>query len=160
MTTERPPLNLDIDEHNLHAEFAELPGMFAVWKRHQAQVESDLDQAEAERDLEIAKAADRLRKGTEKTTEAAIKTQVLLDPAVEEAIEKVNSLKKSKGVIRAAVEGIIRKETSLKKMADLYVHEYYQQRKDTLGNVDMDDEDERMRIRREAIERRRSNGTV
>ena len=69
MTTERPPLNLDIDEHNLHAEFAELPGMFAVWKRHQAQVESDLDQAEAERDLEIAKAADRLRKGTEKTTE-------------------------------------------------------------------------------------------
>ena len=143
-------LDLSVDPLALDSAWGSQPEQVGIWARKLAEFQSDLDVAKSALELAEATIANDMRSGNAKVSAAAIKQEIPLRQLYIDGVGNVNRLKKSVAIVKAALTSLESKEKALSKLTDLYIHDYYAETRNTMGESDAD----RMRRTREKKEAR------
>ncbi len=121
--------SLQIDEYSLEEALQAQPDLFWRVSKKLAQLAAALDEAKAELaeidanvDADIRGLAEREER---KITNPEVEATKLLDKQIQDAADKVRSLKRELGLWGALKEAYEQRSYSLKTLADLYCSNYY-----------------------------------
>lgn len=146
-------LRLEIDELDLHRECALQAAQVGLWQKRAAEAEDVMDRAKAAVELSHARLDLEIRRfpekfGLSKISEGSVSAAILSDPEHQIKIENHLQAKARCNKAKAAVQGLWSRDKMLTTLKDLYVHEYYESRK----NPDDDAQSsERERLRRDDL---------
>lgn len=150
--SQMPERFLEIDQGNLHAEWARQARLYhrAAIKLAEARLaydtaKSELDVVAAETDKEIRDNPSRY--GIKKVSEVAVKNAVLMHPSHKKATKLVNQRKYDVGILQAAVEALEHKKKGLEGSVSLFLSDYFAEPRAPKGARDSIEEGVKREVR-------------
>lgn len=118
------------DLNRLEEEWVRQPKYYFLYAEKLANARSRFDQAKATRDIVVSEADRDIRKspavyGIEKITEDVVKRATVLVAKVQEAEREVLRRKHRMDVLQAVVDALDHRKTSLSKLVDLWLANYF-----------------------------------
>lgn len=131
---------LDIDPLKLDEEWLAQPKLYFVWAEKAADTRQEVDNAKTAIDIAKAQTDSRIRRNPtkyglkESPTESSISAKVLLDDAVQEAVQAYSDARHNADVAQAAVTAIEHRKRALTMLVDLHQSGYYAEPKERSGS--------------------------
>lgn len=128
MADEETQINPDIfniDRNLLDEEWLNQPKLFFKYTEKLVKAEERLDEAERELKVIEAEADVRIREENEKTTEAFIKNQIMLDPVREAQVQIIAKRRLKVNLLKGVVQSLDQRKRALEKLVDLHGQQYF-----------------------------------
>lgn len=123
-------LNLKIDENNLMAEWRGQAALMLDYGIQLADAQQEEDELRAELSVIAAELDAKIRREPEayditKATESAVSNAVVADTEHKEAVAALDRAKHRVRILKAAVDAISHRKSSLQGMTDLFLRQWY-----------------------------------